>query len=252
MLSAAKQALRDAKRITVLTGAGISAESGVPTFRDALTGLWANYNAEDLATEEAFRRNPQFVWDWYKMRREIVERAIPNPGHLALAQLQRRCPRTVLITQNVDGLHVKGGSSDLLELHGNIHHVKCLEGCSIKRFPAAAVEKPRCPSCGAWLRPDVVWFGEMLPEETLRKATSASHTCDVFLCVGTSALVHPAASLPLEAIARGATLIEINASSTPLSTAAAFVLAGAAAKILPELLASEGPLGFGTSAEAAR
>lgn len=236
MLSAAKQAVRDANRITVLTGAGISAESGVPTFRDALTGLWANYNPEDLATEAAFRRDPQLVWDWYKMRRGTVERAIPNPGHLALAQLQRRCPRTVLITQNVDGLHAKSGSSEPLELHGNIHYVRCLEGCSTKRFQAAAVEKPTCPTCGAWLRPDVVWFGEMLPEETLRKATNASHTCDVFLCVGTSALVHPAASLPLEAVARGATLIEVNLSPTPLSKVANFVLAGAAAKILPELL----------------
>src|SRR5271163_388640 len=150
MLSA-KQAVRSAKRITVLTGAGISAESGIPTFRDALTGLWENYEPEDLATEEAFRRNPQLVWDWYKMRREAVEQALPNPGHVALAQLQRRCPRTVLITQNVDGLYAKAGSPEPLELHGNIHRAKCLEGCSERRFQAAAVGNPKCPACGAWL-----------------------------------------------------------------------------------------------------
>jgi NAD-dependent deacetylase len=236
MLSAAKRAVRGARRITVLTGAGVSAESGIPTFRDFLTGLWENYEPEDLATEEAFRRNPQLVWDWYKMRREAVERALPNPGHVALAQLQQRCPRSVLITQNVDGLHAMAGSPEPLELHGNIHRAKCLEGCSGKRFQAAAVENPRCPACGAWLRPDVVWFGEFLPEEVLRKATQASRECDVFLCVGTSALVHPAASLPLEALSAGAVLIEVNPSRTPISEMATFALAGTSARILPELL----------------
>ena len=235
-LSLAKQAVRNAKTITVLTGAGISAESGVPTFGDALTGLWAKYDPEELASEAAFRRNPQLVWEWYKVRRETVERALPNPGHRALAQLKRHRSKTTLITQNVDGLHEKGGWPDPLELHGNIHRVRCIESCSPRRFPAAAVANPRCPSCGSWLRPDVVWFGEMLPAEAFTKAARSSQECDVFLCVGTSALVQPAASLPLEAIAAGAALIEVNLSDTPLSDLAAFVLTGSAATILPELL----------------
>jgi NAD-dependent deacetylase len=238
MMTDAKRVIREAERVTVLTGAGISVESGIPTFRDALTGLWANDNPEDLATEAAFRRKSQFVWDWYKMRREAVEKTSPNPGHLALARLQQERPQTTLISQNVDGLHARAGSVDLLELHGNIHRIRCLDGCSTKRFQAAEVESPRCPSCGGWLRPDVVWFGEMLPEEALRKATEASSACDVFLCVGTSALVYPAASLPVEAVARGAKLIEVNLSRTPLSEVAEFVLSGAAGEILPELFRS--------------
>jgi NAD-dependent deacetylase len=228
--------LRSARKIAILTGAGISAESGIPTFRDALTGLWANYNPEDLATEEAFRRNPQMVWDWYAFRRDKVENAKPNPGHHALAELQKRKPGTALITQNVDGLHALAGSVDLLELHGNIHRIKCLEGCQPQTFLAREISATRCPSCGAWLRPDVVWFGESLPEATLAAAFTAARNCDAFLCIGTSALVHPAASLPLEALRNGATLIEVNPSPTPLTEAAHHVIAATAADAMPNLI----------------
>jgi NAD-dependent deacetylase len=229
--------LRSARKIAILTGAGISTESRIPTFRDALTGLWARHNPEDLATEEAFRRNPQMVWDWYAYRREKVENAKPNAGHCALAELQKQKPGTTLITQNVDGLHELAGSVDTLELHGNIHHVKCLENCGSQTFLAREISGTRCPSCGAWLRPAVVWFGESLPETTLARAFAAARNCDVFLCIGTSALVHPAASLPLEALRNGATLIEVNPSSTPLTEAAHSVITATAAYSLPKLVA---------------
>ena len=235
---AERELLAKATRVTILTGAGISAESGIPTFRDALTGLWENYNPEDLATEAAFRRNPQFVWDWYTFRREAVERVEPNAGHYALAEFGKRKPGTTLITQNIDGLHERAGSSGVLELHGNIHEAVCLERCSPDIYAARDVTAdPRCPKCGAWLRPNIVWFGEMLPERTLALATAASQDCEVFLCIGTSALVHPAAALPSDAVCCGATLIEVNPNLTPLSQFANFQVQETSAKALPHLLA---------------
>ena len=232
-----REIVSKARRLTVLTGAGVSAESGIPTFRDALTGLWANYNPEDLATEAAFRRNPQFVWDWYAFRRERVEQAEPNAGHRALANFAERMPGTTLITQNIDGLHARAGSRNVLELHGNIHEVRCLEKCTRDIYAARDVNgHPRCPKCGAWLRPNIVWFGELLPEHTLAQAAAASQDCDVFLCVGTSALVHPAASLPNDAVCCGAILIEVNPQATPLSTHASYCLRETAAVALPALL----------------
>jgi NAD-dependent deacetylase len=235
------QSLRQVQRVTVLTGAGISAESGVPTFRDAQTGLWAKYSPEELATPQAFRRNPQLVWEWYAWRRELVAQAQPNPGHLALAQLETRLTRRgahfTLITQNVDGLHQRAGSNNIIELHGNIHRTKCFEdGLIVESWPPTEEVPPRCPRCGGYLRPDVVWFGETLPPQALEAAYTAAHSCDVFLSIGTSGLVQPAASLPYYALQVGAVLIEINPDETPLTASATYALPGPAGQILPELL----------------
>lgn len=229
--------LRQAKHVAVLTGAGISAESGVPTFRDAQTGLWATYSPEELATPQAFRRNPKLVWEWYAWRRELVSQAQPNPGHVALAELERCVPAFTLITQNVDGLHQRAGSHNVIELHGNINRTKCFkEGIIVDAWPPTTETPPPCPRCGSYLRPDVVWFGENLPPQALEAAVAAAHTCDVFLSIGTSGIVHPAASLPFYALQTGATLVEINPDETPLTSSANYVLTGPAGQILPELV----------------
>ena len=229
----------------VLTGAGVSAESGLPTFRDALTGHWARHRAEDLATPEAFERNPALVWAWYRMRREAALAAEPNAAHLALARLESLVPGFTLITQNVDGLHRRAGSRQVVELHGDITRVRCSrEGTSAERWaePPEGGEPPRCERCGAYLRPDVVWFGETLPEEALRHAWAALDECEVFLSVGTSNLVEPAASLPWLAAARGATVIVINTSMEgQRSGAGIHHLSGPAGRVLPELIGAAWP-----------
>lgn len=230
-------ALRAAQRVTVLTGAGVSAESGVPTFRDAQTGLWSNFKPEELATPRAFRRNPRLVWEWYAWRRELVARVQPNAAHHALAEMAERVPQFTLVTQNVDGLHQRAGSRDVLELHGNIARTKCFEEDTVVTEWAETGEvPPRCPRCGGMLRPDVVWFEEMLPAEALETAIARSSACDVFLCIGTSALVYPAAELPLRALESGAVVVEINPNPTALTEKTDHVLAGAAGEIVPELL----------------
>ncbi|MCB8943349.1 MAG: NAD-dependent deacylase [Ardenticatenaceae bacterium] len=229
--------LKLAQHVVVLTGAGISAESGVPTFREAQTGLWAQYDPQELATPQAFQRNPKLVWDWYAWRRDLVSKAEPNAGHLALAQLERRVPQFTLITQNVDGLHGRSGSQNIIELHGNITRTKCFNNHHIiSHWPPAQQTPPTCPQCGSTLRPDVVWFGENLPREALSQAIKASQTCDVFLSIGTSALVQPAASLPLEALQHKAFTIEINPQTTSLSPYFHHSLRGKAGSILPLLL----------------
>lgn len=230
------ETLREARAVAVLTGAGISAESGVPTFRDAQTGLWARYSPEELATPEAFARNPKLVWDWYAWRRDLVAKARPNPGHIALASLSSRFERFTLVTQNVDSLHQRAGSLDVIELHGNIARIKCARGCGVVTEFSRDDTPPRCQQCGAYLRPDVVWFGEMLPPEALAAAHAAARQCDVFFSIGTSALVYPAADLPLTALAQGATVVEINPASTPLSAQASFVLQGPSGVVLPAIL----------------
>ena len=197
--------LRRARSVAVLTGAGVSAESGIPTFRDAQTGLWARYDPHDLATPEAFERNPRLVWEWYEHRRALVAAAAPNPAHLALAELERRYANFTLITQNVDGLHRRAGSRNVVELHGDITRTKCFgEERAIESWPASAEAPPPCPHCGGPLRPDVVWFGESLPPDAWQQAVDAARTSDVFLCIGTSGVVHPAAALPHHAQAGGA------------------------------------------------
>ena len=232
-------ALRNARFIAALTGAGISAESGLATFRDAQTGLWARFDPRELATPSAFARNPKLVWDWYAWRRERVAAAQPNAGHFALAELERRASDFMLITQNVDGLHQRAGSRKLVELHGNIGRVKCSrEDTLVERWEAPAGEVPRCTHCGAPLRPDVVWFEEMLPEHAVAAAEDAVRRCDVLLVVGTSAEVYPAAALPAHAQRSGAIVVEINPNTTALSAAADHVLRGAAGVVLPALVAA--------------
>jgi NAD-dependent deacetylase len=228
---------RAARHAAVLTGAGVSAESGVPTFRDAQTGLWAQFKPEDLATPSAFRRNPRLVWEWYAWRRETVANVAPNPAHHALAAMQTRFPRFTLVTQNVDGLHQRAGSRDIIELHGNITRTKCFEeNTVVTEWPRTCDVPPKCPRCGGLLRPDVVWFEESLPEQAIAAALVASRDCDLFLSVGTSTAVYPAASLPFEALHAGAVVVEINPQPTPLTCQADFVLSEPAGVVLPEFL----------------
>ncbi len=233
-------ALRAARFVAVLTGAGVSAESGVPTFRDALAGLWAQYDPRELATPGAFARNPKRVWDWYAERRAMVAGVAPNPAHYALAALERRVPQFLLATQNVDGLHQRAGSERVVELHGNILRVRCSrEGTVVAHWDEGGADAPpRCAACGAFLRPDVVWFEELLPPEALAAAEHAARRCDVLIVAGTSAEVYPAAALPAEALARGVRVVEVNPNETPLSTYADDVLRGPAGVVLPALVAA--------------
>jgi NAD-dependent deacetylase len=231
------ETLHSARHVAVLTGAGVSAESRIPTFREAQTGLWAKYSPEELATPQAFRRNPKLVWEWYAWRRELVAQAKPNPGHLALAELEQCMPKFTLITQNVDGLHQRAGNRNVIELHGNINRTRCFdEEDIIESWPPTTELPPRCPRCGGYLRPDVVWFGESLPQESLVVAFMAAEQCDLFLSIGTSALVQPAASLPLAALEQGVVVVEINPDTTPLSPRATHVLRGPAGQVLPALV----------------
>jgi NAD-dependent deacetylase len=229
-------ALSDSYRTVVLTGSGISAESGVPTFREAQTGLWERFDPQELATPEAFARDPRLVWDWYAWRRKLVAEARPNPGHVAIAEMQHLVQNLTLVTQNVDGLHQRAGSRDVIELHGNIRRTKCpVEGTTVDNYDESE-SPPLCPSCGAPLRPDVVWFGEMLPAEAIEAASEAALGADVFLSVGTSSLVYPAAGLPFEAVENGATLVEVNPETTPLTPRADYTLHGPAGDVLPRLV----------------
>ncbi len=229
--------LRAARHVVVLTGAGVSAESGVPTFREAQTGLWARYDPQQLATPEAFVANPRLVWEWYEWRRELVGRAEPNPGHLALAELEQLVPEFTLVTQNVDGLHHRAGSRNVLELHGNIHRTKCFsENIIVDEWPDTGETPPPCPRCGGPLRPDVVWFGEALPRDTLEAAMAAAAKCDLFFSIGTSALVQPAAFLPFEAQRYGAITVEINPDETPLTPHVTYSLRGPAGEVLPAMV----------------
>ncbi len=230
-------ALLGSDRVVALTGAGVSQESGLRTFRDAQSGLWSQYRPEDLASPEAFHRDPQLVWDWYAWRRLAIEGVRPNPGHYALAEMGRRIKDFVLITQNVDGLHAVAGSPDPVELHGNIRRVRCSEcGAYPEAWDNVSPDVPHCERCGGLLRPDVVWFGEPLPRLALERAARASAACQVFLSVGTSTLVHPAASLPYTAHLAGAMVVEINPEATPLSTAADYCLRGKSGEVLPALV----------------
>ena len=229
-------ALRNSSHTVVLTGSGISAESGVPTFREAQTGLWERFDPQELATPEAFERDPGLVWDWYAWRRGLVAQAAPNPGHLALAEMQDLGQQFTLVTQNVDGLHQRAGSRGVIELHGNILRTMCsVEGVEVEEYEESE-SPPVCRSCGAPLRPDVVWFGEILPSEALDAASGAARGADIFLSIGTSSLVYPAAALPHEALESGATLVEINPGETPLTPHAEYALRGPAGDVLPRLI----------------
>jgi len=233
--------LSGAKSICVLTGAGVSQESGVPTFRGA-DGLWKKYRAEDLATPEAFARNPLLVWEWYAWRRELIHRAQPNAAHFALAQLEETfapagAGKFTLLTQNVDGLHERAGSRNVVRLHGDIWQLRC-PSCGAERQDYAVPLEPfppRC-ACSSLMRPGVVWFGEPLPQQAWEKAAVAAGSAEVFLVIGTSALVHPAAALPLLGKQNGARLIEINPAPTPLSPLADLAIRGKAAEVFGGLI----------------
>jgi NAD-dependent deacetylase len=234
--------LRGAQRAMVLTGAGISAESGIPTFRDAQTGLWARFDPMQLASPDGFAANPQQVWDWYRYRRKLVQAAQPNPGHHAVVTLEHYYPAFLLVTQTIEGLHGRAGSTAPLELHGSLRRVRCVADESHPRqdwrdsWDVAGAPIPRC-ACGALLRPDVVWFGELLDSMDLAQADAGARACDVFYCIGTSATVQPAALLPLIAKQTGAVLIEINPEPTSLSPLTDATILGPAGAILPRLAA---------------
>ncbi len=232
-----RRALDQASSIAALTGAGISAESGVPTFRGP-NGLWRNYSPEQLATPEAFARNPRLVWEWYDWRRSLIRKAQPNPGHLALAQLERRKPGFTLLTQNVDGLHDRAGSRNVVKLHGDLWLVQCTGCGAVERneeVPLQGALPPRC-RCGQALRPAVVWFGESLPEPAWERALEATGRSELFLVVGTSSVVYPAAGLAEVARRAGARLAIVNPEPTPLDAGADWVLRGPAGELLPRLL----------------
>jgi NAD-dependent deacetylase len=235
-LEQVRASVRESSRIVLLSGAGMSAESGVPTFRDAQTGLWANFRAEELATEEAFRARPGMVWDWYALRRDRVAGVTPNAGHVAVAAFQRRHPgRLTLVTQNVDGLHQRAGSPEVLALHGNLAEDRWLDApraCCTAQAPDPG-RPPRCGTCGNLRRPAVVWFGEMLPARELAAAEEAAATCELMLVVGTSGLVYPAAGL---ARATRGRVVILNPEPTGLDDVADAVLVGTSAALLPPLL----------------
>ncbi len=227
--------LRSAKAVAVLTGAGVSAESGVPTFRGD-EGLWKKFRAEELATVDAFMSNPTLVWEWYLFRRELIGKVEPNEGHYMLVQLEKYYNDFTLITQNVDGLHRRAGSMNVLELHGNITKNKCFD-CGKPYSGEIDLDDGQLPlcDCNGRIRPDVVWFGELLPARVINKAYEASSRAEIFISIGTSAIVHPAASLPMAAKKEGAYLVEINLEPTPMTDICDCSLLGKSGEILPKL-----------------
>lgn len=244
----ARGLLGAAERVVVLTGAGVSAESGVPTFRGD-GGLWKEYRAEDLATPQAFARDPRLVWEWYGWRRRVVQQCSPNAAHVAFARAARDRGGVRIVTQNVDGLHAAAADTPAampIELHGSIFRVRCTV-CAERRADTSMVHAtsrdtlPACQTCGALARPDIVWFGESLDRDVLGEAVALATAADVCLVVGTSALVHPAAGLADLTRRNGGHVIEVNVADTPLTHTAAVALRGPAAVIVPELLAVDSP-----------
>ena len=231
----ARSLLRNARKLTVLTGAGISAESGVPTFRGA-GGLWKQFRPEELGTPSAFARDPELVWEWYDWRRGLISKAEPNPGHRALVEFERRVPQYTLVTQNVDGLHQLAGSQAVLEVHGSIWRLRCTVCTREWADRTVPVTIPPQCECGNLARPGVVWFGEGLPPEVWAAAEHATETCDVFLVVGTSAVVYPAAGLIPLALSAGAKVIEVNIEPSAMSGEVDHVLTGPSGEVLPQLL----------------
>ena len=246
LIERAAAQIQASKRPCVLTGAGVSKESDIPTFRDALDGLWAQYDPRQLATPTAFARDPKLVWDFYEMRRERMRPAKPNPGHIALARIERLKGRLPVITQNVDDLHELGGSTQVIHLHGLIAHNKCSRNCqgSPTLIDVSHIEwdrtsgPPPCPYCGAYVRPDVVWFGEMLPREPLERAFNTASECDLMLVIGTSGIITPAADMPLVAKRSGASLIEINPHASELTPVMDMWLGAPSGEVLPRILAA--------------
>lgn len=239
------RALREAKRVTVLTGAGVSAESGIPTFRDKQTGLWENFDAAELATPYAFEQDPALVWGWYEWRRAMVLSAKPNTAHRAIAAMAELVPHFMLITQNVDDLHERAGNPSVLHLHGELSRPYC-ETCRRSYVHPAGIpdlspggsriEPPRCVACGGRIRPGVVWFGEGLPERDWRVSCEAAKQCDLFFCIGTSSVVQPAASLTDMAMATGALTVQINPNATGYDGAVTVAIQGPAGIVLPRIV----------------
>ncbi len=241
-IQAAARRLAQCRQVVVLTGAGISKESGIPTFREAQEGLWAQYDPMEMATQEGFLRNPPLVWRWYEYRFGMVEAAQPNPGHRAIADLEQILPQVTVVTQNIDGLHQVAGSTDVVELHGSIRRFKCLSerhtGFTRADFADQTELPPRCPACGDMLRPEVVWFGENLPTAALSRAFDLAETCDAMLVVGTSGAVQPAASLPFLARRAGATVIDVNPERDEIARVSHVFLQGPGGEVLPALVAA--------------
>ncbi|HYE99619.1 MAG TPA: NAD-dependent deacylase [Planctomycetota bacterium] len=239
-LEDARRRVAQARAVAVLTGAGISAESGVPTFRGP-GGVWRDRRPEDLATPEAFERDPRLVWEWYAWRRGLIAAAEPNLGHYALVTLEKRAAQFTLVTQNVDGLHARAGSREVLELHGSLWRTRCLSCGEVKEDRRVPLDRlpPRC-ACEGVLRPDVVWFGEPLPVDVVRRAWRALEQCDVLIVAGTSGVVQPAASLAEIALGRGAAVVEVNLEPTPLTERATVALQGKSGELLPQLLQGPG------------
>ncbi|MEO8608594.1 MAG: NAD-dependent deacylase [Chloroflexota bacterium] len=244
IIQKAAKYIRTTQQLTILTGAGVSKESGVPTFRDALDGLWAKYDPQRLATRTAFMNDPKLVWDFYEYRREIMRPAQPNPGHYALAELQKRYLSTRIITQNIDDLHQRAGSTDVIRLHGNIAGNKCFYNCQGDPTPVDVSQiewdktsgPPPCPYCGRWVRPDVVWFGEILPPAALRRAADLLAKTEVILVVGTSGVVSPAAEMPLVAKQYGAGIIEVNPYKSQITPIADIWLDAPSGEALPRVV----------------
>lgn len=237
--------LANADRVVVFTGAGVSAESGIPTFRDRLSGLWEHFDPSQLATPDAFRADPEMVWGWYEWRRMQVRNAKPNAAHIAIAELAARVPGLTVVTQNVDDLHERAGSPDVLHLHGSLNAPRCID-CSAAYLharvtpeePAAGrrLAPPRCPHCTGLIRPGVVWFGESLPEHIFSRAFEAASECDLLISIGTSGLVQPAARIPALALEAGASVIHINPERVDIRRENEYHLTGAAGEVLPDLV----------------
>jgi NAD-dependent deacetylase len=235
-LNAARNSVKECRSLCVLTGAGVSAESGVPTFRGP-RGMWKNRDPMSLATPEAFAQDPKTVWEWYQWRRGLIRKCAPNPGHDAIAAIEREKEDFLLVTQNVDGLHLLAGSKKMVEFHGNIWIVRCT-GCGMEEevrddFP---VLPPTCSSCRALLRPGVVWFGEQIPPAALEASRGMLERCDLLLVAGTSSVVQPSASFAAVVARRGGTVIEVNLEETPISEAARFAFRGKTGELLPLIL----------------
>lgn len=243
-ISSLAERLREAQHVVVFTGAGASAESGIPTFRDALSGLWDKFDPAHLATPEAFRTDPSLSWGWYEWRRLKVIQAQPNGAHLAIAELAKHVPKLTVVTQNVDDLHERAGNQDVIHLHGSLHSPRCIDCGRAHTLPLPSdalpeggcrIEPPRCTVCNEYVRPGVVWFGEMLPEGSWSVGLAAAERCDVFLSIGTSGIVYPAAELPLRALGQGATVVHVNPVRFDVSSQEHF-LEGPASVMMQTLL----------------
>lgn len=243
-LDRAAAILADARKLVVVTGAGMSRDSGVPTFRDAMTGLWARFDPQELANARAFCRNPARVFGWYLWRWNLVRRAQPHAGYHALVRMEKAFEKLLVVTQNVDGLHRRSGSNDVVELHGSLEAFRCFDNghrfdskglIGLQAQESGEVDPPRCAECGSMIRPGVVWFGEMLPTAAVERAWAAVADCDALLVVGTSAIVYPAAELPSIVIRRGRPVIDINPDATPITSDVDVWVPQKAAMVLPVL-----------------